>query len=129
MYCNVSLKLFCRSSAKNNTIWKKRCAYNLIYTICLKLKICKFFQKPCPEEASSFLSKIFYSWFDPLAWKGFRNPLENSDLWNMKPEDSALEIVPQFDKHWRKSLAKCNKLVTEICYFFTNISIFSTYFL
>uniref|UniRef100_A0A1B0DM26 ABC-type glutathione-S-conjugate transporter n=1 Tax=Phlebotomus papatasi TaxID=29031 RepID=A0A1B0DM26_PHLPP len=63
-------------------------------------------EKPCPELSASFLSRIFFAWFDPLAWRGFRKPLENSDLWNMKPEDSAKEVMPLFAKYWNKTLAK-----------------------
>ncbi|XP_063922509.1 multidrug resistance-associated protein 1 isoform X6 [Zophobas morio] len=63
-------------------------------------------QHPCPEENSSFLSRLLFSWFDPLAWRGFRRPLVDSDLWDMKHEDSAREVVPMFEKHWRKVLQK-----------------------
>jgi ATP-binding cassette subfamily C (CFTR/MRP) protein 1 len=63
-------------------------------------------QNPCPEEHSSFLSRLLFSWFDPLAWRGFRRPLVDSDLWDMKHEDSAAEVVPMFEKHWRKILQK-----------------------
>ncbi|XP_059617049.1 multidrug resistance-associated protein 1 isoform X6 [Phlebotomus argentipes] len=63
-------------------------------------------EKPCPELSASFLSRMFFAWFDPLAWRGFRKPLENSDLWNMKPEDSAREVMPLFAKYWNKTLAK-----------------------
>ncbi|XP_055685130.1 multidrug resistance-associated protein 1 isoform X4 [Lutzomyia longipalpis] len=63
-------------------------------------------EKPCPELSASFLSRMFFAWFDPLAWQGFRKPLENSDLWNMKPEDSAKEVMPLFAKYWNKTLAK-----------------------
>ena len=60
----------------------------------------------CPELKASFLSKIFFMWFDPFAWKGFRNPLETKDLWAMKPEDAANEIVPLFTKYWQESVQK-----------------------
>uniref|UniRef100_A0A1B0CDW9 ABC transmembrane type-1 domain-containing protein n=2 Tax=Lutzomyia longipalpis TaxID=7200 RepID=A0A1B0CDW9_LUTLO len=63
-------------------------------------------EKPCPELSASFLSRMFFAWFDSLAWRGFRKPLENSDLWNMKPEDSAKEVMPLFAKYWNKTLAK-----------------------
>lgn len=32
--------------------------------------------KPYPELGASFLSRLVYAWFDPLAWKGYRKPLE-----------------------------------------------------
>ncbi|RZC38992.1 multidrug resistance-associated protein 1 [Asbolus verrucosus] len=66
-------------------------------------------QNPCPEENSSFLSRLLFSWFDPLAWRGFRRPLVDSDLWDLKHEDSAAEVVPMFEKHWRKVLLKSER--------------------
>ncbi|XP_011699220.1 PREDICTED: multidrug resistance-associated protein 1 isoform X8 [Wasmannia auropunctata] len=67
-------------------------------------------ESPCPEQGSSFPSKIFFAWFDSLAWKGFRKPLETSDLWSMNPEDMATEIVPKFDKYWNKNLRKTDEV-------------------
>ncbi|KZC08998.1 Multidrug resistance-associated protein 1 [Dufourea novaeangliae] len=63
-------------------------------------------EKPCPEQSSSFPAKIFFTWFEPMAWKGFRKPLETTDLWSMNTEDSATEIVPKFDKYWNKNAPK-----------------------
>jgi hypothetical protein len=33
----------------------------------------------------------------------------DSDLWDMKHEDSAAEVVPMFEKHWRKILQKSER--------------------
>lgn len=63
-------------------------------------------ERPCPEEGSSFLSKLLFSYFDPLAWTGYRRPLVETDLWDLKPEDSSGEIVPLFDKYWQKTVHK-----------------------
>ncbi|KAL6447244.1 hypothetical protein ACFW04_001485 [Cataglyphis niger] len=68
-------------------------------------------ETPCPEQSSSFPSRILFAWFDSLAWKGFRKPLETSDLWSMNPEDMASEIVPKFDKYWNKNLTKTEELL------------------
>ncbi|XP_072760188.1 multidrug resistance-associated protein 1 isoform X7 [Anoplolepis gracilipes] len=67
-------------------------------------------ETPCPEQGSSFPSRILFAWFDALAWKGFRKPLETSDLWSMNPEDMATEIVPKFDKYWNKNLIKTDEV-------------------
>lgn len=56
--------------------------------------------------SASFLSRTFFTWFDPLAWQGYRTPLEHKDLWDMNVEDSSKEIMPIFLKHWNKSVAK-----------------------
>ncbi|KAK4875040.1 hypothetical protein RN001_011462 [Aquatica leii] len=61
-------------------------------------------KKPCPEEGASFLSRIFYQWFDIMAWRGFRNPLKTNDLWDLKHEDTAQEVFPRFDKYWQETI-------------------------
>lgn len=65
-------------------------------------------EKTCPELSASFLSRLFFCWFDKLAWYGFRQPLEHKDLWDMKPEDAAGEVMPEFAKHWNDTIAKRN---------------------
>jgi len=47
---------------------------------------------------------MVFAWFDKMTWKGFRNPLEVKDLWDLNPEDSATEVVPVFEKHWNRTL-------------------------
>ncbi|XP_053672165.1 multidrug resistance-associated protein 1 [Anopheles nili] len=66
----------------------------------------KITDKDCPELSASFPSRIFFAWFDRLAWVGFRKPLEVEDLWKMKPEDSSNEVSPAFLHHWNKTLEK-----------------------
>ncbi|XP_054263384.1 multidrug resistance-associated protein 1 isoform X4 [Macrosteles quadrilineatus] len=97
-------------------------SYVVYYTACLISFILNFFVEPepkyseyptverlCPERASSFPSKLTFSWFTPLAWKGYRVPLEAHDLWHMNFEDTAKEIVPRFDKYWDELVAKKSK--------------------
>lgn len=63
-------------------------------------------EKRCPEESASFLSKILFAWFEVLAWKGYRNPLEYKDLWDLNTEDKSSSLVPVFEKQWQKSVEK-----------------------
>lgn len=65
-------------------------------------------KNPYPEQGASFLARLFYAWFDPLAWKGFRRPLEQKDLWDMNPEDSSKEIMPKFMAYWDHAVAKAS---------------------
>ncbi|XP_043498530.1 multidrug resistance-associated protein 1 isoform X4 [Polistes fuscatus] len=67
-------------------------------------------ERPCPEQNSSFPSRLTFAWFDALAWKGFKKPLEANDLWSMNPEDTATEIVPKFATYWNKNPRKEDKL-------------------
>ncbi|XP_057325978.1 multidrug resistance-associated protein 1 isoform X1 [Microplitis mediator] len=72
-------------------------------------------ERPCPEQAASYPSRILFAWFDALAWKGFKKPLTTSDLWSMNPEDTAAEIVPKFNKYWTRNIQKCDKLCCNYC--------------
>ncbi|XP_020713183.1 multidrug resistance-associated protein 1 isoform X11 [Ceratitis capitata] len=65
-----------------------------------------------PESSASFLSRITYQWFDSMAWKGYRNPLEDKDLWDLRPQDSCKEVMPIFAHYWNKSVRKNYKSQT-----------------
>lgn len=66
-------------------------------------------KKDCPENSSSFLSRIVYQWFDRMAWNGYRKPLEEGDLWDLRAEDTSKEIMPKFAKHWNNTV-RSNKV-------------------
>nr|NP_995692.1 Multidrug-Resistance like protein 1, isoform J [Drosophila melanogaster]AAS64693.1 Multidrug-Resistance like protein 1, isoform J [Drosophila melanogaster] len=59
-----------------------------------------------PELSASFLSRITYQWFDKMALKGYRNPLEEKDLWDLRPQDSCSEVMPIFAHHWNQNVRK-----------------------
>ncbi|XP_014219235.1 multidrug resistance-associated protein 1 isoform X2 [Copidosoma floridanum] len=97
-------------------------SYNIYYPLVVMMFLLNFLvdaepkyseyprvKTPCPEQSASFPSRLTFGWFNSLAWKGFKNPLQTSDLWSMNPNDMAKEIVPLFDKHWNKSLSKVDK--------------------
>ncbi|XP_066145734.1 multidrug resistance-associated protein 1 isoform X1 [Euwallacea fornicatus] len=67
-------------------------------------------QNPCPEDGASFISRLVFAWFDKMTWTGFRKPLETQDLWDLNPADSAAEVVPIFEKHWKETLLKSKKI-------------------
>lgn len=62
--------------------------------------------KPCPEVKASFVNKIFYLWFDPMAWYGYRNPLTTDDVYDLNPEDRTIELLPTFDHYWKESVER-----------------------
>ncbi|CAG7830574.1 unnamed protein product, partial [Allacma fusca] len=66
-------------------------------------------EKPCPEKGSSYLNRILFSWYDTLAWRGWRRPLEHTDLWALNPEDTSRAIVPKFDACFKRGLEKTKK--------------------
>ncbi|MBN3310800.1 MRP3 protein, partial [Amia calva] len=64
---------------------------------------------PCPEETAGFLSTITFWWFTRMAIKGYRNPLENKDLWSLNKQDSSAVIVPNILKEWEVEKAKVQR--------------------
>ncbi|XP_014612656.1 PREDICTED: multidrug resistance-associated protein 1 isoform X4 [Polistes canadensis] len=98
-------------------------SYMIYYSLVMSMFLLNFFvdaepkyseyplvERPCPEQNSSFPSRLTFAWFDALAWKGFKKPLEANDLWSMNPEDTATEIVPKFATYWNKIPRKEDKL-------------------
>ncbi|CAN7994942.1 unnamed protein product, partial [Ixodes hexagonus] len=63
-------------------------------------------EKECPESGSSFLSRLLFSWFDALAYQGFKRPLEPGDLWALNHNDRTDQVVPQFDKNWQTEVSR-----------------------
>ncbi|XP_033224446.1 multidrug resistance-associated protein 1 isoform X4 [Belonocnema kinseyi] len=111
----VRYRSLIRSSAHKTEVTYEFVSYMIYYPVVVLLFLLNFrvdaapkvseyapTERPCPEQNSSFPSRLFFAWFDSLAWKGFKKPLETNDLWSMNPEDMAHEIVPRFDKYWKK---------------------------
>ncbi|XP_021964848.1 multidrug resistance-associated protein 1 isoform X1 [Folsomia candida] len=71
------------------------------------------FETPCPEKESSFISKITYSWFDSIAWTGYKRPLNFEDLWDLNKDDRADEQVPIFMKYWDAAVETAKANITK----------------
>uniref|UniRef100_A0A3B3S0J1 ATP binding cassette subfamily C member 3 n=1 Tax=Paramormyrops kingsleyae TaxID=1676925 RepID=A0A3B3S0J1_9TELE len=67
---------------------------------------------PCPESSAGFLSTMTFWWFTSMAIKGYKNPLENKDLWSLNKQDSSEVIVPKLLKEWEVEQDK-SPLTTE----------------
>lgn len=63
---------------------------------------------PCPETTSSFPSIITFSWFDSLAWTGYKRAIVDADLWELNPRDQSATVAPIFDKNWGPKLKAAN---------------------
>ncbi|KAM5130614.1 multidrug resistance-associated protein 1 isoform 1-T1 [Callospermophilus lateralis] len=71
---------------------------------------------PCPESSASFLSRITFWWITGLMIRGYRQPLEASDLWSLNKEDTSAQVVPVLVKNWRKEFAKSRKQPVKVAY-------------
>ncbi|XP_078610231.1 multidrug resistance-associated protein 1-like isoform X2 [Branchiostoma floridae x Branchiostoma japonicum] len=68
---------------------------------------------PCPEESSSYLSKITFWWFNPLVILGYKRALETADLYSLNQVDRSDHVVPLFEKEWQKERQKCQKFDSQ----------------
>lgn len=66
--------------------------------------------RPSPELSASFLSKVFFTYYDKVMWNGYKAPFKESDMWDLRHEDSSRLINPKFHKNWRRSLLKAGKV-------------------
>ncbi|XP_041433359.1 multidrug resistance-associated protein 1 isoform X2 [Xenopus laevis] len=65
---------------------------------------------PCPVSDASFLSKVTFSWFTEIMFRGYRQPLKDEDVWSLRKSDTAEEILTSFSKGVQKECKKANLL-------------------
>eukprot|EP00079_Xenopus_tropicalis_P030383 XP_012826370.1 PREDICTED: multidrug resistance-associated protein 1-like [Xenopus tropicalis] len=65
---------------------------------------------PCPVSESSFLSKVTFSWFTEIMFRGYKQPLKAEDVWSLRKSDTAEEILTLFSKGVEKECKKANLL-------------------
>ncbi|KAJ5908497.1 ABC transporter 7 [Penicillium taxi] len=58
--------------------------------------------EPPPYPTASLLSLATFSWLDPLIWKGYKQPLELEDVWNLTPSQKAAGILSKFRRRQMK---------------------------
>ncbi|XP_049645216.1 multidrug resistance-associated protein 1 [Suncus etruscus] len=71
---------------------------------------------PCPESGASFLSRITFWWITGLMIKGYRHPLESTDLWSLNKEDMSEQVVPELVQNWKKECTKARKQPAKVVY-------------
>ncbi|XP_041075962.1 ATP-binding cassette sub-family C member 3-like isoform X1 [Polyodon spathula] len=64
---------------------------------------------PCPESTAGFLSTMTFWWFTSMVIKGYRNPLEDKDLWSLNKKDTSEVVVPTLIKNWETEKAKVQR--------------------
>ncbi|RHZ61323.1 putative ABC bile acid transporter [Aspergillus thermomutatus] len=61
--------------------------------------------EPPRHPKASLLSLLTFSWLDPLIWKGYKQPLELDDVWNLTTSQKAATVLEDFRrKHPRGPL-------------------------
>ncbi|KAJ5099727.1 hypothetical protein N7532_006728 [Penicillium argentinense] len=58
--------------------------------------------EPPRHPMASLLSLATFAWLDPLVLKGYRQPLELEDVWNLTPSQKAATVIADFRKREMK---------------------------
>ncbi|KFD70131.1 hypothetical protein M514_02283 [Trichuris suis] len=53
-----------------------------------------------PEKTVSFFNRITYTFFDPIAWRGWRRGVQKEDLWLLLPKDTVEELRQKWENLW-----------------------------
>jgi hypothetical protein len=55
----------------------------------------------CPEETAGPVSRLLFTWIDPLIQIGMRKPLVHEDLWDIHKDDEAEAVATRFDAAYK----------------------------
>ena len=70
----------------------------------------KELNNPCPRQKASYLSQMVYFWAEPFVWRGYKNPLTTSDLWDLDANLTSNGLVPKFDANLNPLIGKRHAL-------------------
>lgn len=56
------------------------------------------------------VNRSFFFFFDKTAWKGWRRPLTEEDIFDINPENASAELVPEFDKNFNDRVDKKRRM-------------------
>ncbi|XP_058507568.1 canalicular multispecific organic anion transporter 1 [Solea solea] len=60
--------------------------------------------KKNPEAGAAFLSRITFTWFNSMMFKGYKRPLVQEDMWELNQEDTTAYIHERFQSIMDKEL-------------------------
>lgn len=56
-----------------------------------------------PSIDAGVVSYLFFLWINKLIWKGYKNPLEAGDVFDLRPEYKSKIVFPKFQNAQRKT--------------------------
>nr|XP_037273420.1 multidrug resistance-associated protein 1-like [Rhipicephalus microplus] len=56
----------------------------------------------CPETKASFISAIFFWWFNGMVFLGYKQPLRLNDMWSLDQVNATRNIANNFDHFYRR---------------------------
>ncbi|OQV19026.1 Multidrug resistance-associated protein 1 [Hypsibius exemplaris] len=59
-----------------------------------------------PEYHASYPSRLLFSWYSGLVYKGWKKSLKQTDLWELDGQDRTSTVVRKFSIYWQAELAR-----------------------
>ncbi|XP_019616675.1 PREDICTED: multidrug resistance-associated protein 4-like [Branchiostoma belcheri] len=59
-----------------------------------------------PHETANWFSKLLFCWANAIVVKGYRQRLENEDLYPLREKDTSLVVTNEFRPYWERELKK-----------------------
>ena len=95
--------------------WKSAIPLILIIVVFAQVFLCCFadlkgikIQEVAPKNLASLYSILFFAWFEPMVFNGYRKPLIQNDLPPAPDHLNVQENVQTFLKHWDEYIQKNN---------------------
>ena len=57
-----------------------------------------------PQEEANFVSRIMFWWIIPLLWKGWRRPLQQDDLYEVRDKDQSCKLTKRLEEKWEQEV-------------------------
>ncbi|KAF6002670.1 hypothetical protein F1559_001419 [Cyanidiococcus yangmingshanensis] len=70
-------------------------------------------RKQLPELEANWLSRWTFWWFGSLIWRGWRRPLDDSDLYELAPDDRAQPLSERFALGWADFMHRQETRITQ----------------
>jgi ATP-binding cassette subfamily C (CFTR/MRP) protein 1 len=58
----------------------------------------------CPEYTANVFSRLSFQWMQPLMAKGYKRPLEKTDIWSVNPDRSTEVLIERLNAAFEKRL-------------------------
>ncbi|KAG1668011.1 Multidrug resistance-associated protein 1 [Nymphon striatum] len=80
----------------------------------------------CPEDNCSIVSKLSFSWLNPLMRKGYERSLTREDLWCLVPNRQCKKVSERFESYWEHTpnFQRINEKMNVIFY---SLSVFNVF--
>nr|QUF59447.1 ATP-binding cassette transporter Abcc1-1 [Brachionus angularis] len=78
---------------------------NIFLSLCSENKEKIINQRIFPEKYANLLSRLTFSWISGLIYKGYKQEINQNDVWDMDKDNSCKKLGEDLEKEWNKMLS------------------------